>query len=132
MTLKNTDVKITLTTVQRAENTEKYTVTLDGTLSLKNGTYFIKYTDTEPNIIAIKPDCVHISKPQSNSVLTFEQGREHVSGYMTPVGKMSVSVFTHKLLNAFETERRIFIKYRLVFNESAEAENDITIKIQEK
>lgn len=131
MTLKNTDVALTLTTVQRADGTEKFAVSHSAKLSLKNDSYYITYDDGEPNIITVKKDEVRITKPRSQSALCFEQGKEHVSSYDTPVGKMSVSVFTHKLLNEFEASGRIFIKYRLTFNESVTTENDITIKIQE-
>ncbi len=132
MISKTTDVKITLTTVQHADTTEKYTAVYEGTLDCKNGSYYLRYTDTEPNIITIKKDSVRITKPQSASAMCFEQNREHISNYMTPAGRMSVSVFTHKLFIDFETEKRIFIKYRLMLNESLQTENDITIKIEEK
>ncbi len=125
---KSTDITLTLTTVQHAEGTERFVVTHPARLDFKNGTYYITYTDTERNIIVIKPDSVRISKPDSQSALVFEQSAEHVSNYMTPAGKMSVSVFTHKLLNCFEKERRIFIKYRLTFNGGAWTDNDLTIK----
>lgn len=131
MTLKNTDVTLTLTTVQRADEIDKFTVTHKATLTKKNDSYYITYDDGEPNIITVKQNEVRITKPRSQSALTFEQNREHVSNYVTPVGKMSVSVFTHKLLNEFETLGRVFIKYRLDFGGSAITENDITIKIQE-
>ena len=131
MILKNTDVTLTLTTVQHAGGTERFTVSHPARLDCKNGTYYITYTDSERNIIIIKPGSVRISKPDSQSALVFEKSREHVSNYMTPAGKMSVSVFTHKLLNNFETEQRIFIKYRLTFNEGAWTDNDLTIKTEE-
>ncbi len=131
MTLKNTDVTLVLTTVSRADETDKFTTQHKAKLAVKNDSYYITYDDGEPNIITVKNDEVRITKPRSQSALCFEQNKEHVSNYQTPVGKMSVSVFTHKLLNEFETLGRIFIKYRLTFNESASTENDITIKIQE-
>ena len=131
MTLKSTDVTLTLTTVQRADGVEKYTVSHNAKLTQKNGSYYITYDDGEPNIITIKNTEVRITKPRSQSALCFEQNKEHVSNYQTPVGKMNVSVFTNKLLNEFETQGRVFIKYRLTFNESAYTDNDITIKIQE-
>ncbi len=131
MILKNTDVILTLTTVQRADDTDKFTVSHKAKLAVKNDSYYITYDDGEPNIITIKNTEVRITKPRSQSALCFEQNREHVSNYVTPVGKMSVCVFTHKLLNEFETLGRVFIKYRLTLGGSATTENDITIKIQE-
>ncbi len=131
MTSKNTDVTLILTTVQRADEVQKFTVEHKAQLLHKNGTFYITYSDGEPNIITIKNDELRITKPRSQSALCFEQGKEHVSNYLTPVGKMSVCVFTHKLLNEFDTLKRVFIKYRLTFNESATTENDLTIKIQE-
>lgn len=132
MISKSTDITLTLTTVQHAEGTERFVVTHPARLDFKNGTYYVTYTDTERNIIVIKPDAVRLSKPDSQSALVFEQSREHVSNYMTPAGKMSVSTFTHRLLNNFEDEQRIFIKYRLTFNGGAWTDNDLTIKTEEK
>ena len=132
MISKSTDITLTLTTVQHAEGTERFVVTHPARLDFKNGTYYVTYTDTERNIIVIKPDAVRLSKPDSQSALVFEQSREHVSNNMTPAGKMSVSTFTHRLLNNFEDEQRIFIKYRLTFNGGAWTDNDLTIKTEEK
>ena len=132
MISKSTDITLTITTVQHAEGTERFVVTHPARLDFKNGTYYVTYTDTERNIIVIKPDAVRLSKPDSQSALVFEQSREHVSNYMTPAGKMSVSTFTHRLLNNFEDEQRIFIKYRLTFNGGAWTDNDLTIKTEEK
>lgn len=120
-----------LTTVQRADQTDRFTVGHKAQLCQKNGAFYITYDDGEPNIITIKNTEVRITKPRSQSALCFEQGKEHITSYETPVGKMSVCVFTHKLLNEFDTLKRVFIKYRLTFNESATTDNDITIKIQE-
>ena len=131
MTSKNTNATLTLTTVSRADDIQKNTFTYPAYYCQKNDAYYISYKDEEPNIIIIKPNEVRLSKPNSNTVLCFEQGCEHVSNYMTPVGKMNVSVFTHKLLNSFCEKQRVFIKYRLDFNGSVTTENDITIKIQE-
>lgn len=133
MISKNTDVKITITTLQRAEGEcERFEACFDGKASLKNGTYFVNYDDGEPNILTIRKGTVRITKTNSGSAMTFEQGCEHRSAYMTPMGKMSLCVFTHKLLDTFDQNGRIFIKYRLVFNETLETENDITIKIEER
>ena len=132
MTLKTTDVAIKIHTVSRFEEIEKYDSEFKGTLTQKNGGYYITYDDGEPNIIIIKGDTVKISKPRSQSVLTFCQNTEQVSSYQTPAGRMAVSVFTNKLLNEFKTNRRVFIKYRLTFNETVTTNNDITIKIEEK
>ena len=131
MILKNTDVILTLTTVTRADDTDRFVTEHKAKLSVKNDVFYITYDDGEPNIITIKKDEVRITKPRSQSSLCFLQNKEQVSNYVTPVGKMNVSVITHKLLNEFETLGRVFIKYRLTFNESASTENDITIKIQE-
>ena len=131
MTSKNTNATLTLTTVCRADDVQKNTFTYPAHYYRKKDTYYITFEGEEPNIITVKQNEVRLSKPHSNTVLCFEQGCEHVSNYMTPVGKMSVSVFTHKLLNLFHDERRVFIKYRLDFGGSMITENDITIKIQE-
>ena len=130
---KNTDVKITVTTVQHAEGEcERFESSFDGTASQKNGTVFVSYNDGEPNILTIRPDTVRITKTASGSAMTFEQGKEHMSAYFTPMGKMSLCVFTRKLLNTYVENGRVFIKYKLTFNETLETENDITIKIEEK
>lgn len=122
-----------MTTLQRAEGeAERFEASFDGRASFKNGTYFVTYDDGEPNILTVRPDVVRITKTQSGSAMTFEQGAAHMSAYMTPAGKMSLAVFTHKLLNTFDDNNRVFIKYRLTFNETLETENDITIKIEEK
>ena len=131
MISKNTNATLTLTTVSRSDDVQKNTFTYPAFFCRKKDTYYISFENEEPNIIIIKQNEVRLSKPNSNTVLCFEQGCEHVSNYMTPVGKINVSVFTHKLLNQFHDQRRIFIKYRLEFNESVTTENDITIKIQE-
>ena len=131
MTSKNTNATLTLITVSRADEVQKSTVTYPANLMRKKDTYYITFMGEEPNIITIKQNEIRLSRPHSNTTLCFEQGKEHVSNYMTPAGKMSVSVFTHKLLNLFHEEKRTFIKYRLDFGGSASIENDITIKIQE-
>jgi len=131
LTSKNTNATLTLTTVSRADDVQKSTVTYPAHVSRKKDTYYITFTGEELNIITIKQNEIRLSRPHSNTTLCFEQGKEHVSGYMTPAGKMSVSVFTYKLLNLFHEEKRAFIKYRLEFNGSITTENDITIKIQE-
>ena len=130
--MKTTDVIVKIHTVSRSDVTEKFDSEFSGTLTQKDGGYYVTYTDTEPNIIIIKGDTVKISKPHSQSVLTFKQNCERVSSYATPAGRMAVSVFTNKLLNEFETQRRVFIKYTLTFNETVTTNNDITIKIEEK
>ncbi len=131
MTSKNTNATLTLTTVSRTDDVQKTTFTYPAFLCRKKDTYYITFEGEEPNIIKVKQNEVRLSKPHSNTTLCFEQGCEHISNYMTVAGKMNVSVFTHKLLNLFHEERRIFIKYRLEFNGSVTTENDITIKIQE-
>ncbi len=130
--MKTTDVVVKIHTVTRSDSVEKFDSEFCGTLNQKNGGYYITYTDTEPNIIIIKDDTVKISKPRSQSVLTFKQNCEMVSSFATPAGRMAVSVFTNKLLNEFESSRRLFIKYALTFNETVTTNNDITIKIEEK
>jgi len=131
LTSKNTNATLTLTTVSRVDDVQKNTFTYPAHFYRKKDTYYITFIGEELNIITIKQNEVRLSKPHSNTVLCFEQGCEHVSSYMTPAGKMSVSVFTHRLLNLFHEERRIFMKYRLDFGGSMTTENDITIKIQE-
>ncbi len=131
MISKNTNATLTLITTSRADDVQKNTFTYPAYYCRKKDAYYITFEGEEPNILIIKQNEVRLSKPHSNTVLCFEQGCEHISNYMTPVGKMNVSVYTHKLLNLFHEERRIFIKYRLDFNGSVTTENDITIKIQE-
>ena len=133
MILKNTDVKITLTTRTCAEGEcDRLEASFDGKASYKNGTLFVTYNDGEPNILTVRAGTVRITKTSSGSAMTFEQGRTHMSAYMTPAGRMSLAVTTHKLLDTYSENNRIFIKYRLTLNETLETENDITIKIEER
>lgn len=119
-------------TVQHADEKLEFTNEFAATYTLKNGAHYITYTDSEPTTIIIKNDTVKIVKTQSLSSLTFEQGREYVSSYSTPAGRMSVSVITQKLLNEFNSKNEIFIKYELVFNEQIKTTNQISIKIEER
>ena len=76
MILKNTDITLTLTTVQHAEGTQKFTVSHPARLDCKNGTYYITYTDSERNIIK---ECVFTSP---STAAQFVTGRS-TNGYDT-------------------------------------------------
>lgn len=110
----------------------------------KNGKKFIKYreySDEENssvyvlNLIKIENNNkITISKTLVNtSHLILECGKRHQCVYQTPIGSMSIGVYTsHMSVNLDESGGKIEVEYTIDFNAGFESENKIEIVLTAK
>ena len=62
--------------------------------------------------------------------MVFEEGKEHVALYHTPMGPLSISLYTEKLISSIEEEKiKLEIHYSLKAEEQVITESSVSIEI---
>lgn len=109
---------------------------------LKNERHYVLYDEVVEGIsggirnkVKIIPgELLEITKTGlTNTKMTFEKGKIHMSEYATPYGELLVGVYTKKL--TFQEEEQLiktYVSYTLDINGEKVADCEITIKIRAK
>ena len=140
-------------------NTEKYLISIIGEQKvdgesdrievmttghfMKKGERFVigykEYSQEEPmsyydNLIKVDGGVVTIiRKGEIRSQLILELNKRHQCVYNTPVGNMTIGVFTRSMINKLtEKGGRLEVSYTLDFNSDMVSENSFKIKIEKQ
>lgn len=109
-----------------------------GTLEQTEEGYTITYQESELTGLEGTTTVLRVSKGQVtllrqgeiNSVMVFEEGRQHVSVYETPEGTLAISVNTQRLRSALDAQGGdIEIQYTIDVNHAATGLNQFHIHV---
>ena len=109
-----------------------------GTLEQTEGGYTISYQESELTGLEGTTTVLQVSEGQVtllrqggvNSVMVFEEGRQHVSVYETPEGTLAISVNTQRLRSALDAQGGdIEIQYTIDVNHAATGLNQFHIHV---
>ena len=131
------EVKINIHTIQYNEYGEKNEIIVEatGTLYEKKDNKYVIYKEIEEGqetttSIKIEDKKVTIKRfGEINSTMTFEEGKNQSSNYMTPQGMFIVQTNTNKLVLNQENNIDIVIDYNIEISEMFRGRNEIKIKI---
>lgn len=119
-------------TIHTLSDGERFEHSYDGALLNKNGKTYLNYNDgTEQCSLVSDNGVMRLCRLKSGSRLVFEKHEHHPSVYPTPMGNISVSVFTELLADKLLQSGTAYIKYRLYFSEEAYVKNEISITVKE-
>lgn len=100
-------------------------VITSGTWYEKNGKQYIMYEETyeemqatTKNIVKISPELVEVTKKGAiTSKMVYEQGKQHMSNYMTPMGLIVLGITTKDIfVEASEDSLHLEIQYAMEMN----------------
>lgn len=118
-----------MTTMSDGERLEH---SYDGILSNKNGKTYLSYNDGSEQCSLVSDNGImRLCRLKSGSRLVFEKQVRHPSVYHTPMGNISISVFTELLADKLLQNGTAYIKYRLYIDEDSYVKNEISITIKE-
>ena len=111
-----------------------------GSLNLKNGKYYLKYTEESPEnreskvntTIKIEEGKVTVLRfGETNTQMIMETGKKHISYYETPYGSIVIGVITDSILSDIgENKGKLCINYALEVNDSVMSENCINLSYE--
>lgn len=118
--------------MQTLSEGERLTHSYNGTLVSKNQKTYLNYNDgTEPCSLISDGDTLRLCRLNSGSRLVFEKKSRHPSLYHTPMGNISITVYTELMSDRLLTDGTVYIKYRLYIDEEAYVKNEISITVEE-
>lgn len=84
--------------------------------------------------LKMKDGVISLSRKGEASVtMTFEKGRSHKTGYITPYGTMSMEITTKEMdIVHKENGMQVFLKYRLDMEEQYLSDHEMHITVTEK
>lgn len=133
------DVWITITGTQFDVGDEATELRIPGTYYNKNGKHYVMYEEQPDeealvvkNLVKFHDGFFEMTKTGANrSVLRFEQGQTHATGYHTIMGVMEMATDTHSLtLEESENALRVNIQYGLSLSGNFVSECEVTFHVQ--
>lgn len=128
MYIMNKDVNIKIVgTHGNGKDKDTVVTNCSGFYFEKNGSIFIKYTETDSETGAIRNALVKLMdkevsveyKGTTDTLMRFEMGKTHNSMYITPLGSMRITVTTsHMEIEKQPDEIRIYLEYFMSFDET--------------
>jgi len=112
----------------------------EGKFYKKGEIYYVTYKESEltgldgtTTTFKIQPDIITLHRfGEVSSTLYFEQGKRHISTYMTQEGILTVGVYTKKLhIDLDDHGGEVFVEYSVDLDSSMMSENDFLLKIKE-
>ena len=113
----------------------------EGTMEVTDGGMVLQYEETELTGMAGTTTTVEISHKREiltrsgtiNSMMIFEEGRQHTSLYETPIGDLSVDIQTSVLRhNLTERGGIMDIKYSIAVDHTVTGRNCFKIRVRRK
>lgn len=104
----------------------------------KNGKHYVIYDEVMEGIegsvkskIKFTENSVELMRTGAASTrMVFEEEKEHVALYHTPMGPLSISLYTEKLISSIEEEKiKLEIHYSLKAEEQVITESSVIIEI---
>ena len=104
----------------------------------KNGKHYVIYDEVMEGIegsvkskIKFTENSVELMRTGAASTrMVFEEEKEHVALYHTPMGPLSISLYTEKLISSIEEEKiKLEIHYSLKAEEQVVTESSVIIEI---
>lgn len=104
----------------------------------KNGKHYVIYDEVMEGIegsvkskIKFTENSVELMRTGAASTrMVFEEEKEHVALYHTPMGPLSISLYTEKLISSIEEEKiKLEIHYSLKAEEQVITESSVSIEI---
>ena len=113
----------------------------EGTLTLREGNLYLAYQESEltgmegtTTTFAVEGPRVTLMRTGSvNSLMVFEEGKQHTSLYETPFGELTVDIQTSKLIhNLSERGGLMEIKYSIAVEHTVTGRNCFKIRVRPK
>ncbi len=109
-----------------------------GQYFLKNGKHFIVYDEVMEGIEGSVKSTIKFTESKvelmrtgaASTRMEFEEGKEHMVIYQTPMGPLSISLYTEELVSKIEEEKmELKIRYSLKAEEQVITESVVRIEI---
>lgn len=139
------DYLIKVTGIQTVDgDTDQIEIITSGTMLHREGKFLIKYTERDSddpriaieNTVLVNGDSqvTVIRKLGGESRLVLEKGRRHSCIYSTPMGDMSIGIYTDFIKNSLvpSVGGKLSLKYTLDFNAGFVSDNELHITITKK
>lgn len=139
------DYLIKVTGIQTVDgDTDRIEIITSGTMLHREGKFLIKYTERDSdnpriaieNTVLVNGDgqVTVIRKFGGESRLILEKGRRHSCIYSTPMGDMSIGIYTDFIKNSLVplVGGKLSFKYTLDFNAGFVSDNELHITITKK
>lgn len=139
------DYLIKVTGIQTVDgDTDRIEIITSGTMLHREGKFLIKYTERDSddpriaieNTVLVNGDSqvTVIRKLGGESRLVLEKGRRHSCIYSTPMGDMSIGIYTDYIKNRLvpSVGGKLSLKYTLDFNAGFVSDNELHITITKK
>lgn len=136
------DIKVSVSGIQfEIEPTEPVELICFGDYYNKNGKHYILYDeidmeegDTIKNRIKMTPNKIEVTKSGAmNGQLIFEQGKNHLTYYDTPMGSLLMGVNTSSIRMMEEEDHiKATVRYSLEMNYEHISNCEITIDVKSK
>ena len=133
------EVIVTVSTIQKEDGEkDSFSNEYKGTLFVKNGKYFIFYTEygeegdkMSDSVIRCDGENVEIKRTGAySSVLAFSRGKEYKTVYSTPYGGMPVSLKCKNVLCAIDSQGgKLILDYKMNIADK-NYENNVTISVK--
>lgn len=120
--------------------TDRMNYSTEGSLYKKSGKYYIHYTEGEllgarecRTTIKVNPAGVvtMLRSGETNTQMTFETGKRHISCYETECGNLTVSVTAGKvLIDMTDNGGSLDIDYNLSINNVTNSHNHVSVRVR--
>lgn len=119
---------------------DDYSLTTEGTLTVENGQVTIAYAETELTGMAGSTTTLRFDTANAglvtmlrsgtvNTVLVFEQGKQHICAYRTPYMPIELCVRTYRVVNELLQDGLLYLDYTVEIRGARLERNRFTLEI---
>ena len=120
------------------ETDEPVEIMAPGMYYLKNGKHYVLFDEVMEGVDGVIKTTLKFTENQAELIrsgitttrMVFESGKEHVAVYQTPMGPLSISVYTEEIISNFTEEQiNLIINYSLKTEDIVLTESTVRLNV---
>ena len=120
------------------ETDEPVEIMSPGLYYLKNGKHYVLFEEMMEGVDGVIKTTLKFTENQAELIrsgatttrMVFESGKEHVAVYQTPMGPLSISVYTEDIVSSFSEEQiNLMINYSLKTDDIVLTESTVRLNV---